>query len=345
MICFVDKGGNLVARIRTVKPEFFRHELLQDLGTEYPHLHPMLVFIGIWTISDREGRFIWKPRSLKLDILPFLEFSMEAALDLLCENGFIEKYEHGGATYGAVVSWDRHQIVSRDESPSEIPAPDGTSTPYFRPLNQTQRLKVYERDNWTCAYCGRDMKNDRRAACLDHVYPYSKGGTNREQNLVTSCKKCNSIKSDKTPTEAGFDWPDGIGEYLDKSTNMVCQHGVNHTLTGGAEVPDKEREGEREGEKEEERKGEDDVPAKPSRPAKKKKLTDDEFMQALRDNPIYAGLDIDRLKGKMEVWCAGKGLTPSRARLVNWLNKEDKPLAPSVAEQTYEKPEWQRGMR
>ena len=242
-------------RIRTVKPEFFRHEALQDIEIANPGAYPMMVFAGLWVVADREGRFEWRPRRIKLDVLPFLEFDMEETLSLLEEIGLVIRYVHEGNVYGAIVSWERHQVVGRDEPPSEIPAPDGSKTPYFRPLNQTQRFKVYERDNWTCAYCSRNMRNDKRAACLDHVVPYSKGGTNRAENLVTCCKKCNAAKSDMTPTQAGFNWPNGLGEYLDKDTNTVRQYGVNTTLTGCPIAPDKEKEKEREWDKEKEGKG------------------------------------------------------------------------------------------
>ncbi len=232
-----------MARIRTVKPEFFRHEGLQDLEAAHPGKYPMLVFEGIWTICDREGRFLWKPRSIKLDILPFLEFNMSETMDLLAQSGFIQKYEIEDNVYGEVLAWDRHQIVSRDEPPSEIPSNTGKFTPYFRPLTQTQRLAVYERDDWRCLYCGREMRNDRRAACLDHVIPYSKGGTNRAKNLATSCKKCNAAKGDKTPNECNLPWPIGLGEHINDTVNGS----INTPSTGGLEVPDKEREKEGKG--------------------------------------------------------------------------------------------------
>jgi hypothetical protein len=38
-----------VARIRTVKPGFFRHEGLQELESLHPGAHTMLVFAGLFT--------------------------------------------------------------------------------------------------------------------------------------------------------------------------------------------------------------------------------------------------------------------------------------------------------
>jgi hypothetical protein len=268
-----------MARIRTVKPEFFRHEGIQDMAQRLgPHV--MLVFSGIWCLADREGRFEWRPRQMKLDILPFLDFDMSAAMDALAEAKFLRKYSVGGNLYGQVESWSRHQIPGRDEPPSEIPAPDGSMTVYDRPPNQTQRVKIYDRDNYICRYCGRNLRNDARAICLDHVIPYAKGGTNREKNLVTSCKKCNASKGARTPEEAGLKWPDGLGETYDNppltppsKKKKSQRHPVNPPLTppvnppstGGTHPPDKEwvREGEwvRELELELEGEGERDFPA------------------------------------------------------------------------------------
>jgi hypothetical protein len=104
-----------MARIRNVKPEFFRHEGLQDLEQANPGKYPMLVFEGLWTKCDRQGVFEWKPRSLKLDILPFLPFDMEEVLGILEAAGFIKKYEAEGNAYGIIPSFLKHQKISLPE--------------------------------------------------------------------------------------------------------------------------------------------------------------------------------------------------------------------------------------
>lgn len=211
----------------------------------------MLVFSGVWCHADREGRFEWRPKQLKLDILPFLDFDMGAVLDSLAAAKYLRKYEVGGSAYGQIENWSRHQIPGRDEPPSEIPAPDGSMTAYDRPPNQTQRIKIYARDNYTCRYCGRNMRNDSRAMCLDHVIPYAKGGTNREANLATACKKCNASKASRTPKEAGMPWPEGLGETYDNPPSRK-KNGRNSPvkppLTVLGHPPDKEGELDREGE-------------------------------------------------------------------------------------------------
>lgn len=37
--------------------------------------------------------------------------------------------------------------------------------------------------------------------CMDHKVPVSKGGTNKLDNLVTSCWNCNSLKKEQTAEE------------------------------------------------------------------------------------------------------------------------------------------------
>lgn len=64
------------------------------------------------------------------------------------------------------------------------------------------------------------------------------------------------------------------------------------------------------------------------------KLSDEEWLETLKINPAYEGLDIEKIKGKMEAWCVVNHKQPTRRRLINWLNREDKPIKPlSFAEQ------------
>lgn len=65
-------------------------------------------------------------------------------------------------------------------------------------LTQTLRTKVFERDGFTCCYCGASLANGRTVELhCDHIYPISKGGTTRMNNLQTLCKSCNLNKGDK----------------------------------------------------------------------------------------------------------------------------------------------------
>jgi hypothetical protein len=111
-----------MARIRTIKPDFFRHEALYEAERE-TGLPLRVAFAGLWTAADREGRFHWKPRQLKLDCLPYDEVDFSRVLDALTTRGFIAKYAIEDRVYGFIPSWHQHQIINNREKSSEIPEP------------------------------------------------------------------------------------------------------------------------------------------------------------------------------------------------------------------------------
>jgi len=111
-----------MSRIRTVKPELFKHEELFDAEIN-SKLPLRLAFIGLFTCCDREGRFKWRTRRLKLDILPYDNIDMAAVLDQLVNYGFIKKYAHQGQWYGSIPTWSKHQQINNREIASDIPAP------------------------------------------------------------------------------------------------------------------------------------------------------------------------------------------------------------------------------
>lgn len=108
-------------RIRTIKPEFFRHEGLYDLEVE-TGLPLRLAFIGLWCCCDREGRFNWRPKTLKSIILPFDDIDFSRVLDALATRGAIVRYASAGEVYGHIPSWRRHQHINPREVASQLPS-------------------------------------------------------------------------------------------------------------------------------------------------------------------------------------------------------------------------------
>ena len=61
------------------------------------------------------------------------------------------------------------------------------------------RQHIYERDNYTCKYCGRSGADDFESwnhawFAIDHVKPKKHDGSDCDSNLVVACHTCNSIK-------------------------------------------------------------------------------------------------------------------------------------------------------
>lgn len=68
---------------------------------------------------------------------------------------------------------------------------------YNVPLN---KKNIMRRDKYTCQYCGAKDKE----LTIDHIIPKERGGKDTWENLVTSCKRCNAMKGNRTPKEAGM---------------------------------------------------------------------------------------------------------------------------------------------
>jgi len=116
-----------MARIRTVKPEFFTHWELYDLEIEtgYPI---RVAFSGLWTQADREGRFQWIPQQLKLGCLPYDEIDFSRVLHALATRDFIRKYVVDGREYGYIPGFSSHQVINNRESESKLPEPNENNT-------------------------------------------------------------------------------------------------------------------------------------------------------------------------------------------------------------------------
>jgi len=193
-----------MARIRTIKPDFFRHEGLFEAEQETGF--PLrLAFIGIWTVADRDGRFPWKPRALKLDALPFDVIDFDRVMDALERYGFILKYESDGKSFGWIPSWSKHQVINSRETKSVIPEPPdviecthvhahactgkGEHVPRGVNIPAPLRETVFARDGNACVRCHSIVD-----LTIDHIFPQCMGGTHALTNLRTLCRPCNSAR-------------------------------------------------------------------------------------------------------------------------------------------------------
>ncbi len=105
-----------MARIRTIKPEFFTSEDIVALS-------PMarLLYIALWCEADREGRLQWKPKTMKLRYFPADQCDVMAMADELVAGGLVVLYEDGELAY--IPSFNKHQHINPRESESQLPAP------------------------------------------------------------------------------------------------------------------------------------------------------------------------------------------------------------------------------
>ncbi len=123
-----------MSRIRTIKPEFFLDERLYDLERE-TGLPIRVAYPGLWTQCDRAGRFEWRPRKLKVAILPYDDIDFSRVLHALTTRGFVQKYTANGEDFGFIPGFLEHQVINNREKESELPEP-----PPFVPPTRAPRV-------------------------------------------------------------------------------------------------------------------------------------------------------------------------------------------------------------
>ncbi|MES2367674.1 MAG: hypothetical protein V4563_17490 [Pseudomonadota bacterium] len=103
-----------MARIRTVKPEFWQHEELANLPAE-----TRLLAIGLLNHSDDEGYFRANHKLIKAAVFPFSDDSVSVQCMLIS----LQKIDYirlaigtDGKPYGFVTNFTKHQRVNRPQA-------------------------------------------------------------------------------------------------------------------------------------------------------------------------------------------------------------------------------------
>ncbi|MCY6411218.1 hypothetical protein QTA56_03570 [Acinetobacter sp. VNH17] len=122
-----------MARARNIKPSFFQNEDIVELPCE-----ARLLFIGLWTLADREGRLENRPKKIKMSLFPADEINVSEQLLNISKYGFIELYNVDGMDIIQITNFIKHQTPHGLEKDSELPDPNGLYTVYNRnPKNKT----------------------------------------------------------------------------------------------------------------------------------------------------------------------------------------------------------------
>ena len=92
-----------MARIRSIKPDFFSSEVVSDMP-----LRARLTWVGLWTQCDDHGRTKDNARLIKAAVWPLDNTSLsdiEEDLVTLADHGRIVRYVVAGKGFLAVVNW------------------------------------------------------------------------------------------------------------------------------------------------------------------------------------------------------------------------------------------------
>lgn len=115
-----------MSRARNIKPGFFKNEALAEC-------EPMarLMFVGLWTLADRNGNLENRPKRLKGELFPYDNCDPTALLAQLVAHGLVVEYEAGGMALLNIPAFKAHQNPHMAEKPKypepgvgTVPAPD-----------------------------------------------------------------------------------------------------------------------------------------------------------------------------------------------------------------------------
>lgn len=104
-----------MARIRTIKPEFFTSESIVSLSP-----FARLLYIALWCEADREGRMKWKPNTFKMRYLPADNVDISELCEELIQAGVVVCY---GDSLAYIPKFSAHQHINPRETASSLPDP------------------------------------------------------------------------------------------------------------------------------------------------------------------------------------------------------------------------------
>ncbi|MBA3589697.1 hypothetical protein [Methylibium sp.] len=104
-----------MARIRTIKPEFFTSEDIVGLSAM-----ARLLYIALWCEADREGRLVWKPKTFKMRYFPGDNCDIDALCQEVLAAGLVVLY---GSGYAHIPAFLAHQHINPRETKTQLPDP------------------------------------------------------------------------------------------------------------------------------------------------------------------------------------------------------------------------------
>lgn len=114
-----------MARIRTIKPEFWTSEQIAECSP-----NARLLFIGMWNFADDAGILPAKTKPLKAKVFPYDPFNDDQLIAWVNEleiNGLIVLYSSNGEGFWKITGWEKHQKI--DKPSFKYPQPFAEDSP------------------------------------------------------------------------------------------------------------------------------------------------------------------------------------------------------------------------
>lgn len=178
-----------MARIRTIKPEFWIDEKVTDLDP-----WARLLFIGLWNFADDQGYIDDKPRRIKMQVFPGDDVYVERLLADLLAAGLLTSFDSPIGPVMHIRNWEKHQKVDRASAPRFEPASLVVRTPPVR-IPTSSQVKPPREDS------SRSIEGS--LASLDAEGKGS--GSGRDLDLDLDLEGIHQLAVPIPPADAAFD--------------------------------------------------------------------------------------------------------------------------------------------
>lgn len=102
--------------------------------------YSQLLFVGLLTLADRDGRIRYTELGLHGQIFPYTpELTVGILLEELEYHGFIIRYQVDDQDYIQIVNFEKHQHIHSDEKSNNYPSPNELQKPHENPTETPQK--------------------------------------------------------------------------------------------------------------------------------------------------------------------------------------------------------------
>jgi len=180
-----------MARARNIKPGFFKNADLVETSFE-----TRLLFVGLWTLADREGRLQDRPKQIKMELFPADNVDVDNCLNDLSQLGFITRYVADGKRVIQIVNFCKHQTPHGKEADSELPDENGVYTVHER--NKSGLATGNVSACTSKAQC-KHSASTVQAQCEHPLNPESPFLNPEIKNLLSESDDSNSLPAETKP--------------------------------------------------------------------------------------------------------------------------------------------------
>ncbi len=114
-----------MARIRTIKPDFFTSEQVAECSP-----NARLLFVGMWCFCDDHGVHPASTARLKMEVFPgddFTKADVGSMVGELIQHGLVDEYEVNGDRFWIVTGW-KHQKIDKPSYKYPLPFEDNSAS-------------------------------------------------------------------------------------------------------------------------------------------------------------------------------------------------------------------------